>query len=95
VRAAFVDLGILRQDDSREPEDHIALLLDVMSNLAVREIGDGYESEKAFFTTHLKPWAARFFADLETMRRYPFYAAVGAVGRLFMEIEEEAFSFGV
>lgn len=94
VRASFVELGILRQDESREPEDHIALLLDVMSNAAVRAIGDGYESEKAFFTAHLKPWAVRFFADLEAMREYPFYAAVGAVGRLFMEIEEEAFSFG-
>jgi TorA maturation chaperone TorD len=94
VRGAFVELGIVRQDKSHEPEDHIGLLLDVMSSLAVRTIGDGYETEKAFFTAHLKPWAARFFADLESMRKYPFYAAVGAVGRLFMEIEEEAFSFG-
>jgi TorA maturation chaperone TorD/DNA-binding transcriptional regulator YdaS (Cro superfamily) len=94
VRAAFVDLGIMRQDKSHEPEDHIALLLDVMSNLAVRSIGEGYESEKAFFSAHLQPWAARFFADLESMQKYPFYAAVGAVGRLFMEIEEEGFSFG-
>ncbi len=94
VRAAFVELGIIRQDETREPEDHIGLLLDVMSNLAVQTIGEGYESEKAFFTTHLQPWAARFFADLEAMQKYPFYAAVGAVGRLFMEIEEEGFSFG-
>lgn len=93
VRAAFVELGIVRDDGSHEPEDHIALLFDVMSNLAVRTIGDGYRSEKQFFMTHLKPWAARFFADLETMRNRPFYAAVGAAGRLFMEIEDEAFSF--
>lgn len=93
VRAAFVELGIVRDDTSHEPEDHVALLFDVMSNLAVRTIGDGYQSEKQFFTAHLKPWAARFFADLETMRGRPFYAAVGAVGRLFMEIEDEAFSF--
>ncbi|RDJ19703.1 molecular chaperone [Bosea caraganae] len=93
VRSAFVALGIIRGDESREPEDHIALLFDVMSNLAMRTIGDGYEAEKAFFATHLQPWAARFFADLEQMRDRPFYAAVGAVGRLFMEIEEEAFSF--
>lgn len=93
VRGAFVELGIVRSDESREPEDHIALLFDVMSNLASRAIGDGYATEKAFFTAHLKPWAARFFADLEVMRDRPFYAAVGAVGRLFMEIEDEAFSF--
>lgn len=93
VRSAFVTLGIVRGDDSREPEDHIALLFDVMSQLASRAIGDGYEAERGFFMAHIQPWAARFFADLELMRDRPFYASVGAVGRLFMEIEEEAFSF--
>jgi TorA maturation chaperone TorD len=93
VRQSFVDLGIIREDDSREPEDHIALLFDVMANLASREIGQGYETEKAFFEAHLKPWAGRFFADLESMTSRPFYAAVGAVGRLFVAIEDEAFSF--
>lgn len=93
VRAAFVELGIVRGDGSHEPEDHIALLFDVMSNLAGRVIGEGYEAEKAFFMAHLKPWSARFFADLAVTRDKPFYAAVGAVGRLFMDIEEEAFAF--
>jgi len=93
VRQSFVDLGIIRSDSSREPEDHVALLFDVMSNLASRQIGEGYETEKAFFEAHLKPWAGRFFSDLESMRNRPFYAAVGAVGRLFMDIEDEAFSF--
>jgi TorA maturation chaperone TorD len=93
VRQSFVDLGIIREDGSREPEDHIALLFDVMANLARREIGNGYDTEKAFYEAHLKPWAGRFFSDLESMRNRPFYAAVGAVGRLFMDIEDEAFSF--
>jgi TorA maturation chaperone TorD len=93
VRAAFVDLDIVREDESKEPEDHIAILFDVMANLALREIGDGYAAEKAFFEKHLRPWAARFFADLETRSSRPFYSAVGAVGRLFTEIETEAFSF--
>lgn len=93
VRQSFVDLGILRSDDSREPEDHIALLFDVMANLARRDIGSGYDTEKAFYEAHLKPWAGRFFSDLESMRTRPFYAAVGTVGRLFMDIEDEAFSF--
>jgi TorA maturation chaperone TorD/DNA-binding transcriptional regulator YdaS (Cro superfamily) len=93
VRAAFVELDIVREDASKEPEDHVALLFDVMANLALRKIGDGYRTEKAFFEAHLKPWAGRFLADLEMMQERPFYSAVGAVGRLFMEIENEAFSF--
>ncbi len=93
MRQSYVDHGILRSDDTREPEDHIALLCDVMANMALRSIGEGYETEKAFFEAHLKPWAGRFFTDLEAMRTRPFYAAVGAVGALFVTIEEEAFSF--
>ena len=91
VRQSFVDLGIVRDDTSREPEDHIALLFDVMSNLAKGELGDGDAAQKAFFEAHLKPWAARFLADLETRQGRPFYSAVGALGRLFMEIETRGF----
>jgi TorA maturation chaperone TorD len=93
VRQSYVDLGIVRSDDSREPEDHVALLFDVMSNFAAGGLPGGHAAEKAFFEAHLKPWAGRFFADLESMRTRPFYAAVGAVGRLFVTIEDEAFSF--
>ena len=46
----------------------------------------------AFFERHLKPWAARFFADLETAKHARFYRPVGTIGRLFMEIEAEAFA---
>ncbi|QCI67910.1 Cro/CI family transcriptional regulator [Phreatobacter stygius] len=93
VRAAFVALGVVRDDSSKEPEDHIGLLCDVMAGLALRRFGDGYDGEKAFFEAHVKPWAQRFFADLEMVRNKPFYSAVGAVGRLFMDIETEAFAF--
>ncbi|MBN8943883.1 MAG: molecular chaperone TorD family protein [Rhizobiales bacterium] len=93
VRAAFVALGVVRGDSSKEPEDHIALLCDVMAGLALGRFGDGYDGEKAFFETHVKPWAQRFFADLEMVQGKPFYRAVGAVGRQFMDIETEAFAF--
>lgn len=93
IRADYVKFGIVREDDTKTSEDHVALLFDVMANLALGEIGEGYASEKAFFETHLKPWVRRFFADLETMETRPFYRAVGRVGSVFMDIECEAFSF--
>ena len=93
VRADFIRFGIVREDESKEPEDHIALLFDVMAGLALGSFGDGYADEKTFFETHLKPWAARFFADLETIEGRPLYATIGRVGRLFMDIETEAFAF--
>ncbi len=93
VRQAFINYGIVRDDNSKEPEDHIAILFDVMAGLATRRFGDGFADEKAFFETHIKPWAARFFDDLCHVEGKPFYRAVGEVGRLFIAIETEAFSF--
>ncbi|MEI8144601.1 MAG: Cro/CI family transcriptional regulator [Alphaproteobacteria bacterium] len=93
IRGDYVKLGVERTDDQKVPEDHLGLLCDVMAGLAMRKFGDGYATEKAFFETHVEPFAARFFADLEMTEGKPFYRAVGEVGRLFMEIESEAFDF--
>ena len=35
--------------------------------------------------------SGHFFSDLEAARNSVLYASVGAVGRVFMEIEREAF----
>lgn len=93
VRGDYVRLGIIRDDTTKEPEDHLGLLFDVMAALALRRFGDGYADEKAFFEAHIRPWAGRFFADLEAVANRPLYGALGAVGRIFVDIETEAFTF--
>jgi len=40
----------------------------------------------------LAPWIGRFFADLERTDAAEFYKRVGTVGRVFTEIEAEAFT---
>ena len=55
-------------------------------------VGNHDQASRRFFERHLKPWAARFFADLETADGARFYQAVGLVGRTFVEIEAEAFA---
>jgi TorA maturation chaperone TorD len=92
VREDLDLLGIERAGASREPEDHIAILLEVMSGLARGEFEADFAEQTRFFERHLKPWAARLFADLETSRSANFYRAVGRVGRVFMELEAEAFT---
>jgi TorA maturation chaperone TorD len=92
VRESLARLGIERVEAQREPEDHIAILCDVMAGLASGHFGADRAEDRAFFENHLKPWAARFFADCETAQAAGFYRAAGAVGRLFMEIEAEAFA---
>lgn len=92
VREDLDALGIERANDSREPEDHIAILLEVMAGLARGEFEADYAEQVRFFDRHLKPWAARLFADLEMSQSGKFYRAVGRVGRVFIELESEAFT---
>jgi TorA maturation chaperone TorD len=92
VREDFDLLGIERAGPSREPEDHIAILLEVMAGLARGEFDADFAMQARFFERHLKPWAARMFADLEMSNSAKFYRAVGRVGRVFMELESEAFT---
>jgi TorA maturation chaperone TorD len=92
VREDFDVLGIERAGPAREPEDHIAILLEVMAGLARGDFGTEFVAQARFFERHLKPWAARMFADLEISQSVKFYRAVGRVGRIFMELESEAFT---
>lgn len=92
VREDFDVLGIERAGPSREPEDHIATLLEVMAGLARGDFDAEFAQQARFFERHLKPWAARMFADLEVSPSAKFYRAVGRVGRVFIELESEAFT---
>jgi TorA maturation chaperone TorD len=92
VREDLARLGIERAGTSREPEDHIAILLEVMSGLARGDFEAEFTEQARFFERHIKPWAARMFADLEIAQSAKFYAAVGRVGRIFIELESEAFA---
>ena len=49
------------------------------------------DRQKEFFNRHIAPWAGHFFADLEGAKGSVFYTPVGTVGRLFVDIEREAF----
>ncbi|MFN3890427.1 MAG: Cro/CI family transcriptional regulator [Beijerinckiaceae bacterium] len=92
VRGDLERLGVERDGPRSEPEDHIAILCDVMANFASGAISADIATQKAFFEAHLKPWAIRFFADLEVSQRAEFYRCVGRVGRTFLELESEAFT---
>jgi TorA maturation chaperone TorD len=92
VRESLSALGIERADNVFEPEDHIAILCEVMAGLAAGRFDTEPGADRRFFERHLRPWAPRFFADLETAKSATFYRSVGRVGGLFMDIEAEAFA---
>jgi TorA maturation chaperone TorD len=90
VRADLEKLGIERAEHVSEPEDHLAMLCEVMSGIVSGQFAHEKIDQRLFFDRHLKPWADRFFADLEAASSTAFYRAVGTVGRVFIEIEKEA-----
>lgn len=93
LRGHMNELGIERNPDVKEPEDHIATLCEMMSGLILGDYGAplSVEDQHAFFNTHIATWAPHFFKDLEAAEGSVFYAPVGKIGRAFMEIEIEAF----
>ena len=94
LRQSLRELGAERSPDVKEPEDHIAALLDVMVGLILGVFPGGISlnEQKHFFEDHIVAWAPYFFKDLEKAKAARLYKGVGAVGREFLEIEKAAFT---
>jgi TorA maturation chaperone TorD len=93
LRGDLAKLGLARAVDTAEPEDHIAALCEAMSCLITGSYGRpiGLTEQRRFFDAHLGSWAPRFFQDLEAAKSAAFYMPVGRLGRLFMDVEAQAF----
>jgi TorA maturation chaperone TorD len=92
LRQDLVRLGIERTAGQAEPEDHAAILCEVMAGLLSRRFPVSPVADRELFERHLSPWIGRFFADLEHAQAADFYRHIGALGRAFMNIETEAFA---
>lgn len=84
-------LGIARAENEVEPEDHAAILCEIMSGVASGLLPAPSGSDRLIFRNHMAPWIGRFFADLENAEAASFYRRVGTLGRTFVDIESEAF----
>jgi len=92
LRDDLAAIGVERIEGNYEPEDHAATLCEIMSGLAGGILPASEGAERRLFEKHMAPWIGRFFADLERAEAANFYRHVGTVGRLFVEIETEAFA---
>ncbi len=92
LRGDLKRLGIEQTKGQSEPEDHAAILCEIMSGLVGGEIGAPPGADREIFEKHMAPWIGRFFSDLERSQTADFYACVGTLGRTFVEIETEAFA---
>jgi TorA maturation chaperone TorD len=92
LRADLAPLGIERVEGNAEPEDHAATLCEIMAGLIDGGLPAPPGTDQQIFERHLKPWIGRFFADLERAEAAKLYRHVGTLGRVFVDIEIEAFA---
>jgi TorA maturation chaperone TorD len=95
LREQLSRLGIERADGESEPEDHAAIQCEIMAGLINGRLPAEAGADRELFGKHLSPWIGRFFADLERAEAADFYRKVGTLGRLFVDIETEAFALPV
>jgi len=92
LRYDLARLGIERAPGRAEPEDHAAILCEIMAGLVSGRFPAPRGADRALFEAHLAPWMEKFFADLERANAAEFYRSIGALGRVFMAVEAEAFA---
>ncbi len=90
LRGDLLRIGVEKAEGIAEPEDHMAFVCEVMAGLIAGAFGTQPDQANEFFTRHMRPWAGRFFADLEKAEMGGFYRAVGRLGRTAIEIEAAA-----
>ena len=91
LRQTLRHIGIERLDGQSEPEDHAAILLEIMAGLASGTIPAAAGTDREIFDAYLAPWITWFFSDLEKAAAAQFYASVGTFGRTFVDIERQSF----
>jgi TorA maturation chaperone TorD len=88
LRADMKELGFERHDGVSEPEDHAAALCEIMALLATEDDPCSLARQAKFFDTHVGPWLARFFRDMQQADSAHFYRAVGQLGEQFIDTDQ-------
>lgn len=93
LRTDLAALGLDRDVERLETEDHVAFLFEVMRYLIA---GDdmavcNLEQQRRFFRQHLQPWVVRLCDAVDAHPRAAAWRAVAGFTRAFVEVETQAF----
>jgi TorA maturation chaperone TorD len=93
LRTDLAALGLTRDEQMPETEDHMAYLCEVMRFLIA---GDDVEvsnlaQQQAFFSVHVQPWATQLCDTLADHPKARFYATLAAFTRAFVSVEAQGF----
>ena len=90
LREELAGLGVVRQADVAEPEDHAAAVCEVMG-MIISDHGLHFK-QSAFFEDYVDVWLGQFFSDLGKAEAADFYRAVAQLGQQFLAVEQRYFS---
>ena len=93
LRGDLAAMGLARDEQRAETEDHIAFGFEVMRYLIA---GDDVavchlEQQRRFFRTHLQPWVERLCDAVDAHPGAVTWRAVSAFTRTFVQVETQAF----
>lgn len=97
LREDLKQLGLSRQQEAHEPEDHAGALCETMAVLCEEETGSdsaaalAHSRQQKIFSAHMAPWFEEFFADMAIKSEGGFYRSVGQFGAAFSAFERRYF----
>jgi TorA maturation chaperone TorD len=93
LRADLANLGLQRDENIPESEDHIASLCEVMRYLIASEdpLHANIAAQKKFFGNHMQAWVLQMCDAVTGHPRTGFYAPVARLAKGFFEVEMQAF----
>jgi len=93
LRTDLAVLGLARDEQMPETEDHIAYLCEVMRYLIAGDDASvaNLTNQRRFFLDHLQPWVGDMCDAISAHPRARFYAAVAEFTRAFASVEGQGF----
>jgi TorA maturation chaperone TorD len=93
LREHLSGLGLTRDPERGETEDHIAYLFEVMRYLIAGDDAAvcNLEQQRRFFRAHLQPWVSTLCDTVEAQPRASTWRALAVLTRTFVQIETQAF----
>jgi TorA maturation chaperone TorD len=93
LRSWLASRGLQRQSGVHEPEDHAAIVFEIMRYL-IAEARSGIDQQKIFFDTFLWNGGLLLCDAISEHRRAQFYRPVARFAKSFLSVEHDAFDMG-
>jgi TorA maturation chaperone TorD len=93
LRTDLAALGLTRDPDRAETEDHVAYVLEVMRYLIAGDDAgvSNLEQQRRFFRAHVQPWVERLCDAVAEHPRAQTWRAVAGFTRAFVQVETQGF----